>query len=436
MPLVRRAAKPALVLIAFAVLAASLSACAVYKEGSLQISQPGGVGSVRVHFELCTDPTLGGCAANEDEGQSQYLLMLRVPKGTAAPATVTANPVSGGAPIVYSRNDEVGRAYEQLIRDYSTAIENPQEWPPAGTETVGYLSAVFSEEKGATREWVADADLGLPAAADGGSYGGPFVLEMATGWRSVNPGAPADRPVVCWSPLNGEPQDEEKDTYCLPNEEEPPSLGTSDLKIAAPAAAAAFVGGKATIAFPFDFASTATPPPSFALAATSTLAKSKLTLSSPSFETATFDPASHRAPAEARTVTVSVPKNAKPGSYQVTINATAPQGGVVSQVATLKVTKPKLKFGGVKLNKAKGTATLSVKVPSAGTLTAAGKDVVKVKKKAKKAKKLKLTIKAKGKSKTQLEATGKAKLKAKISFKPTSGIAVKKTKSITLALRP
>lgn len=433
MSLSRRLVKPVLVLSAFLALAMALSACAVYKEGSLQVSQPSGVGNVRVHFELCTDPEISGCAANEDEGQSQYLLILRVPKGTAAPATVTANPVSGGAPIVYSRNDEVGRAYEQLIREYSAATTpDPPEWPPAGTETVGYLSSVFSEEKGATREWVADADFGLPATADGGSYGGPFTLEMATGWRSVNPGAPANRPVVCWSPLSGEPQDEEKDTYCLPNQEEPKSLGTSDLKIAAPAAASAFVGGKATIAFPFDFASSASPPPSFALGATSTLPKAALKLSSPSYAAPALDPTTHRAPAESRSVAVSVSKDAKPGAYEVTVSATASQGGVVSQVAKLKVTKPKLKFGGIKLNKSKGTATLAVKVPSAGTLTVSGKDVVKVKKKAKKAKTLKITIRAKGKTKAQLEATGKAKVKAKLSFKPASGIAAKKSKSISL----
>jgi hypothetical protein len=432
----RRFVKPVLMLVAAAVLVASLSACAVYKEGSLQVSQPGAVGPVRVHFALCTEPEPAGCGPNQDEGQAQYLLILRVPKGAAAPASITANPVSGGAPIAYSRNDEVGRAYEQLIRDYGASTGNPMEWPPAGTETVGYLSSVFTEEKGETREWVADADFGLPPGADGGTYGGPFTLEMATGWRAVNASAPSNRPVECYSPFSGEPADEEKDTFCLPNEEEPKSLGTSDLKIGAPAAASAFIGGKATIAFPIDFASTVSPPPNFALGATSTLPKAALKLSSSSYASTALDPTTHRAPVESRSVTVSVPKTAKPGSYEVTVSATAPQGGVISQVAKLKVTKPKLKFGGVKLNKSKGTATLAVKVPSAGTLTVAGKDVVKVKKKAKKAKTLKITIRAKGKTKTVLKETGKAKLKAKVSFKPASGIAVKKTKSVKLAVRP
>ena len=431
----RRLVKPGLVLVALAVLALALSACATYKEGSLQVTQPGGVGPVHVHFELCTEPSSEGCKPNEDEGQAQYLAIFAVPQGTVSPATFTAKPVGAGAPIVYSRNDQVAQAYDQAVTEFSAEIEQPFEWPPAGSEGVGYISSVFTEEKGATREWAADADFGLPAGAAGGSFGGPFPFEMASGWRPVSGSAPADRPVHCFNPFEGEP-DEEQDAFCAPNEEEPKKLGTSDLKIGTPAATPVFVGGKATLAFPFDFASTASPPPGFTLAATSTLAKAKLKLSSPNFFPGTLDPTTHRAPADAPSVTVSVPKNAKPGSYDVTITATTAQGGAVSQVAKLKVTKPKLKLGGVKLNKAKGTATLSVKVPSAGTLTVAGKGVVKAKKKAKKAKKLKITVKAKGKSKAQLEELGKAKVKAKLSFKPTSGIAVKKTKAITLFLRP
>ncbi|HEU4739612.1 MAG TPA: hypothetical protein VFS54_11120 [Solirubrobacterales bacterium] len=432
-----RLRRPKLVLVAaaFAVLAVALSACATYKPESLKVSQPGGVGPVRVHFELCTEPGVGGCEANEDEGQAQYLLMFAVPQGTVPPPTITATPVGGGAPIVYSRNDQVAQSYDEAIASFSEALEQPFEWPPAGSVGVGYLSAVFTEEKGAVREWVVDANFGLPAGAGGGPYGGPFTFEMGSGWRAVSGSAPADRPVDCYEPSGGEP-DEERDAFCTSNEEEPTKLGTSDLQIGAPAPASAFVGGKASIVFPLAFASTASPLPGFALSATSTLPKAKLALSNPAFAPGAPDLTTHLSPADSRGVTVSVPSNAKPGTYDVTVTAATPQGGTVSQVAKLKVTKPKLKLGGVKLNKAKGTATLTVKVPSAGTLTVAGKGVVKAKKKAKKAKKLKITIRAKGKAKAQLEELGKAKVKAKLSFKPTSGSAVKKSKGIALVLRP
>lgn len=427
MTLSRRLAKPGLVLVALALLAVALSACAVFKEGSFRMSQPKGIGPVAVHFAICTEPTeTGVCEPNESEGQAQYMLSFAVRPGTTPPATITAAPVHGGAPIFFNRNDEVSRSITR------TAAENESTYPPAGTEAVGYLSAVFTGETGATREWSVDTEFGLPVAADGGSFGGPFTMDVIYGWRLVDDMHPADRPVNCFE-FVGEPP---TDATAICDSAAEGEIGTSDLKIGAPAQVAAFVGGKVKIAFPFDFASTASPLPSFGLAATSTMPKATLALSTPTFVPGAPDPSTHRSPAASRTVKFTVPSNAKPGVYDVTLTATAPQGGAVSQVAKLKVTKPKLKLGGVKLNKAKGTANLSIGVSSAGTLTVAGKGLVKVKKKTKKAKTLKITIKAKGQSKAQLEELGKAKVKAKLSFKPTSGIVAKKTKAITLFLRP
>lgn len=432
MPFSRRLVKPVLVLAALAVLAVSLSACAVFKEGSFRLSQPKGIGPVAVHFAICTEPAEGGvCEPNGDEGQSQYMLSIAVPPGTTAPATITAAPVNGApvngaAPIIFNRNDEVSRSITQ------TAAENESTYPPSGKVAVGYLSAVFTEETGATREWSVDTEFGLPAAGDGGSFGGPFGMEVIYGWRQVDDMHPASRPVDCFEPV-GEPP---TDATAICNAAAEGEVGTSDLKIGAPAQVAAFVGGKAKIAFPLDFASTASPPPSFGLTAASTLPKATLALSTSTFVPGALDPSSHRSPAASRTVKVTLPSNAKPGVYDVTLTATTALGGSVTQVAKLTVTKPKLKLGGVKLNKAKGTATLTVGVPSAGTLAVSGKGVVKAKKKAQKARTLKVIVKAKGKTKAQLEELGKAKVKAKLSFKPSSGVAVKKTKAITLFIRP
>jgi hypothetical protein len=422
--------KPLLALVAVVVLAVALSACAHLKSNSLRLSQPAGIGSVKVHFELCTDPGPDeSCGPNEEEGQSQYMLALVVPKGSAAPQTITAVPKGAGAPIAFTRNEEVTKALRDLAEEF--ASENPESegsYPPDGMESAGYLSSVFDEEKGEIREWLVDLELGLPTAADGGSYGGPFSTGVIFGWRKVDGTHPADRPVDCYEPV-GEPPTEYT-AGC--GESSFAEIGTSDLKIAPPVPASAFVGGKGTIAFPFDFASTVSPPPGFDLTASSSLPKAALTLSSSTFAPGAPDPNTHRSPASAPSIVVAVPKDAKPGTYEVTLTATTGAGGSVSQVATLKVTKPKIKLGGVKLNKAKGTATLSVKVPAAGTLTASGKGIVKAKKKAKKAKRLKVTIKPKGKTKSLLAEEGKARVKAKIVFKPTSGIAVVKSKSITL----
>jgi hypothetical protein len=415
--------KSVLVLAVFALLALGLSACAHLKLNSLQLSQPAGIGPVKVHLALCTDPGPDeNCGPNEDEGQSQYMLALAVPKGSVGPQTITAVPKGAGAPITFNRNEEVTKALQNLAQE----LESEGSYPPEGTESAGYLSSVFDEEKGQIREWLVDFELSLPAAADGGSFGGPFAASVVFGWRKVDGTHPANRPVDCYEPVSG------SDPTAGCGESAFAEIGTSDLKIAAPAPASAYVGGKATIPFPFDFASTASPLPGFGLTASSTLPQATLKLSEAIFAPGTPDPNTHRSPASSPSVAVTVPKTAKPGSYEVTLTATTGAGGSVSQKATLKVTKPKIKLGGVKLNKAKGTATVAVKVPSAGTLTVSGKGIAKAKKKAKTAKKLKITVKAKGASKAQLEQLGELKVKAKLTFKPTSGIAAKKTKSITL----
>jgi hypothetical protein len=428
--LFRRSRKLALVAFAVTVLALVVSACADFKDGSLSGTQPAGIGPVRVHFELCTVSLSNpGCQTNEESGQSQYLLAIAVPQGSTAPATITAQPQGEGAPIVYTRNDEVAR---KVSEEEGTAEE---PWPPAGSEAVGYLSSVFDEEEGQLREWTVDADFGLPSGADSASFAGPFNPYVATGWRRVDSTYTADRPVKC-SESTGEPSNETLADCELQEEVE---IGTSDLKIKAPTASTT-PGGQATLQFGLDFASTAASQPSFNLAATSSLPQAGLNLASATFSPAAPDPSTHRSALSQENVNVSVPATAQPGTYDVTLTATTSGGGTVSQAGKLEVKKPQvppppaanLKLGKVKLNKKKGTATLPVGVNIAGTVTVSGKGIAKVQRKAGGPKTLKVTIKAKGKAKAKLNATGKAKVKAKIAFKPTTGTQVTKTKSITL----
>lgn len=435
----RRRSKPLIALVALVAVALVFSACAFFKEGSLALSQPGGVGSVRVHFALCSEPQ-PECGPTKKTEESQYLLGIAVPPGSTPPSTVTAVPVGGGSPLVFTLNNEVAAeiaassaSLKKLAEQEGEGELAPPVWPPAGLQGVGYLSNAQLEPEGSQVEWAADADFGLPAAADGSPFSGPFATGLTLGWREVGPGFSSSRPVDCVRFEAGE-ESKKGDALCVGTIMQG-QVGTSDLKIAVPAKASVFLGGKAKIPFPFNFATTTSPSPSFALSATSTLPKAKLSLASPTFTPGVIDPTTHRAPTANQTVTVNVPKNAKPGTYDVTVTAKTPQGGTVSQVAKLKVSKAKLSLGGAKLNKAKGTATLSVKIPGAGTVTASGSGIVKAKKSAKNAKKpktLKLTIKTKGKAKKQLTEEGAAKVKVKVTFKPTSGTAVNKTKKITL----
>jgi hypothetical protein len=436
LPAIRRLSKPIFVLAAVAVLALAISACTSYKPGSFSLSQPGEIGNVRVHLVICSKLNAEVCSENTGEAENQSLLAIAAPKGAVAPATITATPLTGGPTITFTRNDQVA----QDISEASQGGEEP--WPPAGTEGFGYLSNVFLEEKG-IREWSVDADFGLPPTSDGGAYAGPFSTSVWTGSRLVgefSPGenaGPGDRPVHCYrGGGSGEPP-QESDAGCEFVEAD--SLGTSDLRIKAPSASAA-PGAQATLQFGLDFASTASSLPSFKLAATTTLPQAGLNLGSATFSPAAPDPGTGRSALSLENVTVSVPATAQPGTYDVTLTATTGAGASVSQVGKLEVKKPQsppqppatVKLGKVKLNKAKGTATLPVSVSGAGTLTVSGKGVVMVQRKASGSQTIKVTIKARGKAKKKLTSTGKAKVKAKFAFQPSSGAAVTMAKSITL----
>ena len=99
-------------------------------------------------------------------------------------------------------------------------------------------------------------------------------------------------------------------------------------------------------------------------------------------------------------------------------------------------------FGKVKRNKKKGTATLEVNVPGAGTLDLTGKGVKTQRpaisppyartKPVAAAGTVKLAVKPTGKKKKKLKRRGKVKVKANVTFTPTGGTAANQTKSIKL----
>ena len=449
----RRFVKSVLALSAAAVLALAISGCSFVKPGSLTVSQPGGIGSARVHFVICS---IGGeetsCGTNTSETETfQYLVGIAVPPGSVPPATFTAVPIKGGTPIAFTRNDEAvpelaasSAAQQKLLGEAKTPkeIEEAEDfkqifgglWPPSGLQGVGYISAPVQELKGETAEWSVDADFGLPVAANGIPFPGPFATGIAFGLREVSASQPATRPVRCVK-LGSGPEPQDGEAFCSGSVQQG-QLGTADLLIAAPAKQGqAFVGGSATLNFPLKFAATAATVPSFALSATTSAKGGKAKLGSKSFTPGAPDPTSHRSPTGTGKVEVSVPRGIKPGTYQVTLTAQTPQGGIATQVAKLKVTKPKLKLGGVRLDATRGSATLRVKLPSGGRLTISGKGVARAVKKVKKAKTVSVRIASTGGANALLGKVGSVRVRVKATFKPTSGISVSKTKPIVLELR-
>jgi hypothetical protein len=89
-------------------------------------------------------------------------------------------------------------------------------------------------------------------------------------------------------------------------------------------------------------------------------------------------------------------------------------------------------FGKVKLNKKKGTAKLPVLVPGEGPVVLSKGKVVGREVIATGAQKITLTIKARKKALKKLNKKGKVKVKVRVSFTPTGGTKLTKSKKITL----
>jgi WD40-like Beta Propeller Repeat len=94
----------------------------------------------------------------------------------------------------------------------------------------------------------------------------------------------------------------------------------------------------------------------------------------------------------------------------------------------------KFAYGKVKLNKAKGTAKLTLVLPGPGSVGLSGKGVKKVVKPVKAAGSLGIPIVATGKAKATLSRTGTVKLALKITFTPVGGSANTQSHPLKLKL--
>jgi hypothetical protein len=87
----------------------------------------------------------------------------------------------------------------------------------------------------------------------------------------------------------------------------------------------------------------------------------------------------------------------------------------------------------VKLDKRKGTATLTVLAPGAGSISLAGTPTVKgAEAMANGAGPASVPIRAAGKAKQKLRKRGKAKVSAAVTFTPQGGLPNTETTSVTL----
>jgi dipeptidyl aminopeptidase/acylaminoacyl peptidase len=93
-------------------------------------------------------------------------------------------------------------------------------------------------------------------------------------------------------------------------------------------------------------------------------------------------------------------------------------------------------FGKLKLNKKKGTATLIVQVPGAGSLVLGGKGVKKAKANAKAPGKVPLPVVSAAKAMKKLTEFGKVKLTLTVTFTPAGGAPNTESKKVTLKKLP
>lgn len=121
------------------------------------------------------------------------------------------------------------------------------------------------------------------------------------------------------------------------------------------------------------------------------------------------------------------------GEYRCRETATNAAGSASQTSAPLKVEAPSNAFeiGGAKLNKAKGTALLSVTLPGPGILTLSSKQVVSGRVNSGGGN-VKLLVKARGKAAKALAKKGRAKVKFQLGFTPTGGTLATQSKSLTL----
>jgi hypothetical protein len=407
---------------AVALIAVVLSACALYKPGSFGGSQPQGIGPVHLGFTLCTENGAEEiCTPAAEANETQEIVAFAVPKSSDPPQSFSAAPTSAGPTLAFTRNQEVSQQAAEL-----TPEEGKPAWPPAGDEVVGYLSNVYTTNNGDNLEWKLDAGFGLPSGSDGGSFNSILTAGLVTGFRAIEESLPSSRPVEC----------QESQTTCAISAEA--TVPVSDLKISPEPSTttSGLVGGEARVPFKLDFASTVSGAlPSFNLSATTTLPGGTASPTEASFAPASVDAGTHRASAS-RIVSIKVPASAGPGTYQVNLVATTPSGGSATGTGTIVVSKPTIKLGKLKLNKAKGTASLAVTASATGKATLSGKGLAKAAKAiAVAGKPAQVKVRATGKGLKTLRSTGKLKAKAKISLQPGSGAAVAKSRPLTLKLK-
>jgi hypothetical protein len=329
-----------------AVLAATtivLSGCVVFL-GPVTSAQQDVIGKLRVSFTICAsgfndgddpDPENEdhpgcpdtGSGGEADSGSTyQVLVAFRVPAGTGAPANIVTDPAPtppAGGPVSLTRSP----TYESELQTLA---------PRPGFAWVGYISQPYAFDDGAddvpAQTAQMSVDFDLPRPAGGGPFAGPFRVRPVVGFRAVGLDLPASRRVSCGDSLfGGAPF---SSTVCV--DSPTPAITDTDLQFAT--RDLGVLGGAATaspgqtVQLPFNANLNGTLPAgtTFLVSAATNLPRVTVAPSP-----ASFTPAAN---ASTRiTVPVAIPKTAGPGTFDVSVTASLPNGQTRTGVSKLTV---------------------------------------------------------------------------------------------------
>jgi hypothetical protein len=334
---VRGYARTLAVLVASALAAIALSGCIVIS--AVSTGQAGSMGPLQLTFEACAEGSPGCTGTSNSEvniyelvgGETvefQVLLAVRLPEGSTPPEGLTAS-LAGGGTLSFTRSP----TYEAELQALEPA--------PAGERWWGWITGAVKYSKAAKQAFTVTIPVTLPRPADGGPLESPMHWRPVVGGRGVEGGKfPVDRPVRCGH---------ENDDLYHGFEELEANSGFSVVCVDFPSAEATRgfltapltdfgivgsnvrvpAGGTGTAAFVAKRSGAADPSTVFSLGATTGVPGGDV-----SIDRKTVSLGGDAA--QPVLATIDVPARTKPGSYPVTLTATAP--GKPARAGTVTVT--------------------------------------------------------------------------------------------------
>jgi hypothetical protein len=337
----RKFTRHLLIISTAAAMAIAMNGCVIIEAQSSSQQSP--LGGVQITTTACAsdigsdnpgyspiDPNCQGAGKGGNTGGDsavdlpvQLLIGYRIPTDATAPNTITTTSPSGGSAFTFTSS----ATYTSELQRLSPA--------PSGEQWVGYLSSVQNFTVAGTQRFTVAPTFELVEAADGSAFQGPFKYRTVVGFRTVDGSTPGSRPVTCGGTLTGGyltdgigvcADNPSPGTIATDAQQPTEDLGILD----APGTQSVTQGNVARVKFQADYAGDGNPAPTFDLSASTDIPSA---IALPSTPTLTPDDGTTQL-----RVILRVPVDTPPGSYDVTLAATLPNGETRSSTHEVLVT--------------------------------------------------------------------------------------------------